>query len=234
MKAPHLLLPLLALSCVTPGSQPHAMSAEKHVATAKEMDAAASSEAAQYNETATQTRQRCAPFAETRADVTLEPCWTSLSNPTDEHRRLAEQHRRHAADHRAASVALREAEAQACVGLDADDRDISPLERTEDIAGATPLEVSVNRGKIPTRVLAGAVVTFRAVPGMTAEWLQRVVDCHLARNASLGHVVPEMPNCPLVPRGVRATVSSAGSAFAISVQSDDPDVAQEVLARARH
>ena len=75
-------------------------------------------------------------------------------------------------------------------------------------------------------------MTFRAVQGMTAEWLQRLVDCHLARNASLGHVVPEMPNCPLVPNGAEAHVSSTGNGFAVIIQSSDPATAREILARA--
>lgn len=79
---------------------------------------------------------------------------------------------------------------------------------------------------------AGAVVTFRAVPGLTAEWLQRLVDCHLARNAARGHVVPEMPNCPLVPKGAAATVRSTGDGFAVSISSSDDATAREIRARA--
>jgi hypothetical protein len=75
-------------------------------------------------------------------------------------------------------------------------------------------------------------VTIRAVPGLTAEWLQRVVDCHVARNAALGHVVPEMPYCPLVPKGVHATVSSVHGGFAVAIRADDGEGAQEVLRRA--
>jgi len=39
---------------------------------------------------------------------------------------------------------------------------------------------------------------------MTAEWFQRIVDCHLARNASLGFSAAEMPYCPLNVKGVHA------------------------------
>jgi len=67
---------------------------------------------------------------------------------------------------------------------------------------------------------------------MTAEWLQGVVDCHIARDTSLGHVVPEMPDCPLVPRGVEAQVSTSDG-FAVTIRSTDPSVTPEVLSRAR-
>ena len=45
---------------------------------------------------------------------------------------------------------------------------------------------TVKSGKSSTQKDVGATVVFRAVPGMTAEWLQRVVDCHLARAAAVG------------------------------------------------
>lgn len=233
-----LLIALPALSCATtPGAGPHEMGTAQHEAAAQQEDTTASGHAAQYDSTATVTRERCGPRAGAarRADIALDPCWTSFSNPTDVHRRTAEEHRRHAADHRAGSAALRAAEGRACVGIDADDRDISPFEHTEDIAGVAPLKIPNPNsvGKLPNEALVGATVTFRAVPGMTAEWLQRVVDCHLARNASLGHVVPEMPNCPLVPNGATATVASTGSGFAVSIRSNDPSTAKEILARAQ-
>ena len=81
--------------------------------------------------------------------------------------------------------------------------------------------------------LVGATITFRAVRGLTREWLQRLVDCHLARNAALGHDVPEMPECPLVPPGVTARVSSVGAGFAVEVRADTDEGAVEVLRRAR-
>jgi hypothetical protein len=162
-------------------------------------------------------------------------CWTSVRNPTAVHLAAAEAHRRHAAGHRAASAALREAEARACTGVAPDDRDMSPFEHAEDIASVRPLRsvrVIPGRGYRGSRTV-GAVVTFRAVEGMTVESLQRVIDCHLARNASLGHIVPEMPNCPLVPRRVRARVSSAGDGFAVAIRSRDPHTGREILSRAR-
>jgi len=42
-----------------------------------------------------------------------------------------------------------------------------------------------------------------------------------------------MPNCPLVPKGVVARVTSTGSGFAVAIRSDNPATAREILARAR-
>jgi hypothetical protein len=137
-----------------------------------------------------------------------------------------------AADHRAASQALRDAEAQACVGLPDMDRDMSPFEHCADIASVAPL-VAAGSGKASTSRMVGVTIVFRALPGMTAPWLQRVVDCHLARNAALGHEVPEMPYCPLVPKDVSAQVSETNAGFAVAVRSNDTGSARKILRRSQ-
>jgi hypothetical protein len=231
---------LSACAATTPGAQPHDMSASAHESEGGKHEGFAGQHAAQYEPKAATERLSCQPGSSRsgpNATVALvaDACWTSVQNPTQEHLEEAEQHRRHAADHRAASAALRDAEARACAGLGPSDRDMSPFEHREDIVDVRPLRLNEfdARTKTPPEMMVGAVVTFRAVPGLTAEWLQRVVNCHLARNAALGHVVPEMPDCPLVPRGVEARVSSAGEGFAVEIRSNEPKVAREVLARAQ-
>jgi hypothetical protein len=89
-------------------------------------------------------------------------------------------------------------------------------------------------GKSKSTRTAGAEITFQAVPGLTAEWLQRVVDCHLARNAAIGHEAAsaEMAHCPLTLRGVTAKVRSTGDGFVVAVRADDAATAQEILRRA--
>lgn len=239
------LTDLALLSCAlfaacassTPGAHPHDMSAEAHERQSERHARSGEEHNAQFRPGQAIERERCAPgrsLPKAGDSVAEGVCWSSVHNPTAAHLWDAAEHRRQAADHRAASEALRAAEASACAGLAPDDRDTSPFQHTEDIAGVVPFRVSEfdTRGKWPTERTIGAVVTFRAVPGLSAEWLQRLVDCHLARNAALGHVVPEMPDCPLVPAGVEARVSSAGNGFAVAVSSHDPKVARELLSRA--
>ncbi len=103
----------------------------------------------------------------------------------------------------------------------------------EDIASVEPSYQTVRSGKTETRELHGATVVFRALPGLTAPWLQRVVDCHLARNAALGHAVPEMPYCPLVPKGVSATVTETRDGFAVTISAKDAETANEILTRSK-
>lgn len=222
----------------TPGGEPHDMSAAQHDRMARDERLKAGAHAAQDDPDAAVTKPNCSDL------LGSEVCWSSATNPTKEHLASAEEHRKRAADHRAASAALRDAEARACVGIGAHDRDQSPFDHREDIAAVDALYVgdsdqgnaAAGGGYVSAARggrLEGATVTFRAVSGMTAQWLQRVVDCHLARNAALGFDVPEMPYCPLVPKNVSAKVSPTATGFVVAIRSDDPNTAKEVLRRAR-
>jgi hypothetical protein len=222
--APVVFVTVLGACASTPGAQPHDMSVAQHEAMAANAERGAASQQAQYDPNAIVRTTSCNSKA---------PCWTSTTNPTAEHVDEARKLHQAAADHRAASQALRDAEARACVGLSDEDRDVSPFAHREDIASVEPSYEGSSSKLGPRSRLVGAVITFRAVPGMTAEWLQRLVDCHLARNAALGHVVPEMAYCPLVPKDVTATVTGSGAGFAVTVRSDDSATADEVLRRAR-
>lgn len=209
------------LACAAdPGTHPHDMSKASHEAMAKQEDQSAAAHSAQFDPAATKA-EPCG-----RGN-----CWSS-SNPTQEHNAEAEKHRELAAKHRAASSALAQAEAQACVGISADDRDISPFFHREDIGSVSPLTEQVRLGKAATTKRVGASIVFRSRPGMTAEWLQRVVDCHLARAAAAGHAMPEMEYCPLVLNNVSAKVVSVGNGFAVNVRSDDAATVDALLKRA--
>lgn len=217
---------LLSACSSTPGGQPHDASVAHHEAMAANEEINASAHAAQYDAAADVPKTRCS-----HGQGEAGACWSSLANPTAEHLKAAEQHRKMAADHRAASQALRDAEASACAGLSEQDRDMSPFAHREDIAGVAALESKSSLKPAVTR-REGAIVTFRATPGLTAQWLQRIVTCHLARSAAMGHVMPEMPYCPLVPKDVSASVTATDTGFAVAIRSDDPEVAREIFKRA--
>ena len=219
----------LAACASNPGTQPNDMSAAQHEAMANQQAAEAREHDAKYDPNAsTEAPHRC---HEGSVATEASPCWSSSSNPTAHNLNEAKVHRRIAAEHRAASDVLRDAEARACAGVSDDDRDMSPFHHREDILRVDPLTESA--GPKGTPRVAGAVVFFRAVPGMTEAWLQRVVDCHIARNAALGHRVPEMAYCPLVPGHVTARVTTTSGALSVAIRSDDAASAAEVLKRAQ-
>lgn len=215
------------------GTQPDAMSATEHEAAASQEQRAAEGHGEQYDPEASVTKKDCAVRASGRS-AESGPCWTSETNPTEEHTKDAKHHQDLAAQHRVASETLRTAEARACSGVPEEDRDMSPFAHREEIRSVSPLKEQLRFGKSVADRMAGAEIVFQAIPGMTPEWLQRVVDCHLARNAAIGHEATsaEMAYCPLTLRGAQATVRSVGDGFVVAIRSDDSDVAKEILRRA--
>lgn len=208
----------------TAGARPHDMSEAQHEAAASREERAAAGHAGQYNLAAAETKEECSPAKRI--------CWKETRNPTGEHREDAEKHRKMAADHRAAAQALRDAEARSCVGIPDEDRDMSPFRHQRDISGVKEHVVRITLGRGQVDKTTGADIVFRAVPGMTVEWLQRIVDCHLARAAAVGHDMPEMSYCPLMLKNVSAQVTSTGNGFAVGVTSEDPDTVKEIIRRA--
>lgn len=209
---------------VTPG---------KHQAAATQEQQASEAHADQFQPESSRSVERCGPARGGSTKGTGAVCWTSTVNPTAEHGGDAAHHEELAEKHRAASEALRSAEAATCAGIDAEDRDVSPFVHREDIRSVSKVMEEVKTGKVTSSRAAGATVVFRAVPGMTAEWLQRLVDCHFARNAAIGYdaASAEMSYCPLTLRGAQASVRSVGDGFAVTVRSDDNDTSKEILRR---
>jgi hypothetical protein len=156
-------------------------------------------------------------------------CWTSELSPTRAFEVHVDQRYQVAAERRRGSQALRDAETKACDGISVADRAESPFAHREDIIDVEELRVPAPDGKVSL----GATVQFRDIPELTAQRLQRAVDCHLARDAALGHDVPEMSYCPLVPPGARAKVTAGTNGYYIEVLSDDDRAGREIARRAR-
>ena len=136
--------------------------------------------------------------------------------------------RRVAAEQRASAQELRGNEEATCIGISASDRAVGPLGAKELIVTTEPLFVHLRQGSR----LRGATVVFRAVPGLTPEWLQRLATCHMAHLAAVGYG-PEMQWCPMAfSEGVTVQVNSAGTGFSFMIQSDDFDTAREIARRA--
>jgi hypothetical protein len=152
-------------------------------------------------------------------------------NPTERYRQHADEHRRLAAEHRAAAKTLRDAEARACEGIGPEDRDESVFDHYDDILRVEPLRGGVSR-YLQDPWSEGVIVTFKPLPGLTATWLQHVVDCQIARNAVLGNIVTDLEQCLLVPRGVRASVAETPEGLTITVRAGDRATAEDLFRRA--
>jgi hypothetical protein len=226
-----VIVPVLAGCGGVQGARPGDMSQSEHQSTAAEQERLAHQHGAQYNPSAMTNPGDCMQY--------LGSCWGE--NPTEEHREQATEHQRAAVAHRAAAATLAVAEARSCRGVPDADRDISPFFHREAIVEVKPFTrlessaglVSAGQAERSTLKEVGATIVLLPATGVTAERLQRTIECHLARNSALGYDVPEMAYCPLVLKGVTASVTSAGNAFAVNIDAPDPATAAEVLRRAR-
>jgi hypothetical protein len=221
---------LLAACATAPSAPPRHASAAEYDALAAQEDLQAKLEESKFVPAAGEVIvERCGGGNAAVAGY-AQTCWTEYKNPTRYHLDEAERHRARAADDRARSKGMRDAEARACAGIGDADRDMSPFHHREDILIVERLYEP--GGAHGAKRLAGAVIFFRRVPGMTAAHLQAIVDCHIARNDALGHVSPSMPYCPLVPQNVEARVRDVRGGFAIAVRSDDAESVREIVERA--
>lgn len=152
------------------------------------------------------------------ADPDATPiAWTNAS--LDESSRVSEA-RRLGTQRRRSSPELRAAEEQACSGLAEADRDASPFLHRADIIRVEPVE-------------RGVRVRFRHVDGLTADWLEHLVECHLARDEVIGPDAPDTKDSPLAVQGATAHVAADAEGYVVEVRSDDSSGAEEIARRAR-
>ena len=216
-----------------PGTTPEAAGASEHRAAAEREEQRLIRHDGLYDPHAKQSIRRCDVASPDHAPG--EPiCWLETINPTAVHREEVEFHRMRAAEHRKSARQLRAVEERACARLAPDDRDVSPFSHRADILGVTPLETTPPQRGRP-RQIVGATVLFRPVPGLTVAGLQELVDCHLARNATIGYQTAsvQMSGCLLTQQGTRATVRAMESGFAVDVVADSSTAGQEIWRRAQ-
>jgi hypothetical protein len=134
-----------------------------------------------------------------------------------------------AAEHVDAARRLRNEEAVACDGIAEADRDQGPFARAHDVTG---VEVLRDRGAFPKGPLqpSGIAVYLRAEPGMTQQWLGRIVACHRAHVAVVGQ---DRSGSPLTVPDAEVAVSSTQVGFRVSITSRDVDSVRSVVERAR-
>ena len=204
--------------------RPSDMSVAGHERAARANDAMAAQQDGKYDPDAETSRLRCHQGGSRLAARVIEPCWTSSTNPTAHHAQEAEWFRSVAQAHREAAQTLRDAEATACIGVSADDRDESPLAHSDDILST---DVKSNDGRT-----TGVTILVRGVPGMSWDYLTRTVGCQLARNQATGFAMGELAFDPLNVKGAKVTVEAFAPDFRITISSDDESTANEIAARA--
>ncbi len=232
----HIITSLVAagaIACATPAATPATIPSQHGSAAAEDRAAREHDHAAGVLERQARSEElgqfECGPG--TPPGTPGQICWANprVSGATQHETLRASEQRQDAAEHRKVSQALREAEARACADIAEPDIVNSPFSHRADIVDAQVLAVPEPDG---SRRVVGARVRFHEIEKLTASWLQHVIDCQIARDNAMGHDVPELSYCPLVPRGATATVSVVPHGFQVDITSDDPAGASEIARRA--
>jgi hypothetical protein len=130
-----------------------------------------------------------------------------------------------AQEHLDAASRLRNEERVACDGVPDADRLGGPFAQAQNV---THVDVVRDRVLLPKGFLepVGVAVYLRAEPGMTQQWLGRIVACHVAHVAAMGG--EDRPS-PLSVANTQVAVSSTSVGFRITVTSKDSGVARSVI-----
>jgi|CZKU01.1.fsa_nt_gi hypothetical protein len=129
--------------------------------------------------------------------------------------------------HLQAAKLLRDEEQSACYQVPDADRARGPFADADRVSG---VEIVRDRGVFPKGPLepVGVAVSLRAEPGMTQQWLGRVIACQMAHVAVVGHVSGASP---LSVANTQVAVSSTATGFRVTVTSRDRDVVRLVLGK---
>ena len=115
--------------------------------------------------------------------------------------------------------------AAACKGLAQRDIERSPFSRRRAI-----IEIVPHREGTEIR---GARIVFKAVPGLSADWMRRAIACHQAQYANFARVDPLLPGDPSLVTGTTVTVSQHDAVIEVLVAADSAHGGRVALARAQ-
>lgn len=134
-----------------------------------------------------------------------------------------------AEEHLDAAKQLRSEEQLACDGVPETERVNGPFSQPDRITSVEVLRDRVVFQKgFPQPV--GVAVYLKAEPGVTEQWLGRVVECHRAHLAVVGRGVRASP---LSVANAQVAVSATAIGFRVTVTSKDTDTARSVVDKGR-
>jgi len=134
----------------------------------------------------------------------------------------------------ASPLAPAHAEASACSFVAMDDAVRDQLYGAGSAFSARPVRGAVHQGRIRTRAaqpdrVMGAVLHVHAQPGMTQQYLERALECHVRGGQAVNAADPLVIEDGAI---VDVDVASAGGAFAVRIMGDGPAAGRAILRRA--
>jgi hypothetical protein len=152
------------------------------------------------------------------------PCWDAAEEFAEHRRFLAEREARLARAERRTAAHMVETELAACRGLSPRELEHSPFAHHREIAEVIPHRV--------TGTLRGVRIVWKPVPGLTADWMRRAIDCHRARFERLGEPPIYFPEDPTLVAHSTVTVEARGGHLEVEIETVDDMTAHVALGRA--
>ncbi len=121
-------------------------------------------------------------------------------------------------------------------GPDLDEKLLAPVLDGSAIKNVEPLYSNVEEARGGSQSeLRGAIVNVQAIAGVTAEWLDRALECHSAQRVLGQNAQPGGPDDPFWLPGsvVDIDVRSAKDGFRVAVAGFTPRDAEQILSRAK-
>jgi hypothetical protein len=153
------------------------------------------------------------------------PCWDAAEELAEHRRFFAERESRLARAERRTAAHMVETELAACRGLSPRELEHSPFAHRREIAEVIPHRV--------TGTLRGVRIVWKPVPGLTADWMRRAIDCHRAQFERLGEPPIYFPEDPTLVARSTVTVEERDGHVEVEIEAADDMTAQVALARAR-
>jgi hypothetical protein len=121
---------------------------------------------------------------------------------------------------------------EACRSVPEAENHLAALLSPNDVLAVEELNVREHRADATVPAGDGARLVLAAHLFVTADWLQRVIVCHLAHNAALGRQQPATTS-PLDVAGAIVNVTSKGGTMIVDITAVDRGAVREIRARAR-
>jgi hypothetical protein len=156
--------------------------------------------------------------------TTWQPCFDLAEEAAVGHRDAAQRERELARRDRRTAHALVSAELSACAGIPDSERAHSVFAHKTAISKVIPHREAGQ--------LHGVWVEFKRVPGLSADWIRRDIDCQRARWAALGPHPTDSPEDPTLVPGAQVQVFDRGDHVDVLVTTDTTEAGEVALARA--
>ena len=141
--------------------------------------------------------------------------------------------RESAAAQRSAARAIEERAQSMCAGVPEDERQRPSPFRAASLEGTRPLLAERRLIKTTIQELRGAELFVRPTPGLTKQWIARIVRCHLAWLDTVGPSASDWFEDPLKVGVPEIHVDETETDFVVVIRGQDKTEGEEILRRAR-